>query len=114
MFAFQIFIALLGALLCYSAIMAVARSEKVKKSMKGYIENNKENVAEGAKVCVHWIRNFIVLSCFVVCWGIGLFFLEHFIKICEFTPLLTGLAYALYMWLFLHFFFKIKKNLKAK
>ncbi len=113
MFAFQIFIALLGALLCYSAIMAVARSEKVKKSMKSYI-NNTENVAEGARACVYWIRNFIILSCFVICWGTGLFFLRHFTKICEFTPLLTGLAHALYMWLFLHFFFKIKKNLKAK
>lgn len=114
MFAFQVFLALLAALLCYSAIMAVVRSDKVKKSIKNYIEDNKDNVTKGAKACVLWIRNFIVLSCFVVCWGIGLFLLGHFTEIYEFSPPLAGLVYALYIWLFLRFFFKVKKGLNRK
>ena len=109
MFAFQLFIAILAALLCYHGIISLIsliRSHKDQIFNEQTLQKGKQLSKTGLNLTLKFLRLIICL----IFWVIGYLAIQYFVKLLEFPALLAGLAVGLYIWLFIIAFTKDYKQ----
>ncbi len=123
MFAFQMFLAILAALLCYSAIMYLLKNnadkiksngEKIKSELAEVGQKGAEKTADALSFVWTLVVRLVVWAFYFAGAGYGWMYLKEFMRWYEFSSTLIFIVAALYMLLFLHYFVVIRNILGSK
>lgn len=123
MFAFQMFLAILAALLCYSAIMHLLKTnadkikvdgEKIKSELAEAGKKGAEKTADALSFIFMVFHRVMVWVVYFAGAGYGWMYLKEFMRWYEFSSTLIFIVAALYMLLFLHYFVVIRNILGSK